>query len=245
MRQSLGLGLSALVLSFAMLTQAEAGLITNGGFEAGLSGWTTVDQSGSDGSFTIQSGTTSPVNGFTVPAPPEGVNAAMTDAGAPGSHILYQDFTVGNTPYLSATLSFQLYINNQSSSGFKFPAINSLDFTTLTENQQARVDILKGSAGAFSVAGADVLLNVYVTKATDPLVSGYTLVTADLTALFNANQGQTLRLRFAEVDNAAPFNFGVDDVALNATPTPEPSTILSAVVAITGTVIARRRRMFA
>jgi len=35
-----------------------------------------------------------------------------------------------------------------------------------------------------------------------------------VTALFLAHPGQTLRLRFADVDNVSPFNLGVDDVAV-------------------------------
>jgi hypothetical protein len=67
--------------------------IANGGFEAGLGGWTSADQVGSDGTFFWQIGTASPVNGDPVPAPPGGLYAAMTDAQGPGSHVLYQNIT--------------------------------------------------------------------------------------------------------------------------------------------------------
>src|SRR5688572_13540257 len=80
------------VLSF----QAQADLISNGGFESGFSDWTRVDQVGSDGTFHLQSGTASPVNGDAVPAPPGGSTAAMTDAQGPGAHVLYQIFTVSS-----------------------------------------------------------------------------------------------------------------------------------------------------
>ncbi len=65
------------------LSVDAAPLLTNGGFESGFSGWTTADALGSDGTFSIQSGTASPVNGDAVPAPPGGVNAAMSDGEAP------------------------------------------------------------------------------------------------------------------------------------------------------------------
>src|SRR5512136_63297 len=71
-----------------------AQLITNGGFEPGLAGWTVADQVGSDGAFMLQSGTSSPVLGDPVPSPPGPTHAAMTDAQGPGSHLMYQDFAV-------------------------------------------------------------------------------------------------------------------------------------------------------
>src|SRR5258708_11820533 len=100
---------SALACTLAM--HARADLITNGGFESGFSGWSRANQVGSDGQFFAQTGTASPVNGFTVPAPPQGTTAAMTDALGPGSHVLYQDFLV---PALvpGAAHGFALYINN-------------------------------------------------------------------------------------------------------------------------------------
>jgi hypothetical protein len=123
----------------------------------------------------------------------------MTDAFGPGSHVLYQDFVV---PTGSALLSFSLFIGNRANA-FSTPA--SLDFSTPALNQQARVDILKASADPFSVAAADVLQNVYQTHVGDPLLSGYSNLNFDLTSLFSANAGQTLRLRFAETDNVFTF----------------------------------------
>ena len=73
--------------------------------------WTRADQLGSDGTFSLQAGTLSPVNGDPVPAPPGGTYAAMTDAQGPGSHVLYQDFVVSAS---SATLSFDLFIGNRA-----------------------------------------------------------------------------------------------------------------------------------
>jgi len=55
-----------------------------------------------------------------------------------------------------------------------------------------------------------------------------------------ANQGQTLRLRFAEVDNVAPFNLGVDNVDINAVP--EPSSWIMVCGAMVGLGLMRRRR---
>lgn len=216
----------ALLLAGGGTTQAATvSLIENGDFEeggGGLGGWTVVDQPGSDGSFLLQSGTTSPINGFDVPEPPGPTHAAMTDQGAAGSHLLYQDFVVplGVT---SASLSFDLYVANQAPDFF---TPDSLDFTILdTINQQARVDITTTSADPFSVASGDVLENLFRTNAGDPLVSGYTTLTADLTSLLSAHAGETLRLRFAEADNLLPFQFGVDRVGLTANVVPEPASL--------------------
>jgi hypothetical protein len=210
-----------LLVSLTLATTANAtSLILNGGFESGFTSWTRADQLGSEGTFALQSGTSSPVGGNPVPPPPQGINAAMTDAFGPGSHVLYQDFVV---PAEGALLSFTLFIGNR---GDRFVTPASLDFSTPALNQQARVDILRGGTGVFSVAPADILQNLFQTQVGAPLVSGYTPFNFDLTSLFAANVGQTLRLRFAETDNVAPFQFGVDNVSLETvSAVPEPQSI--------------------
>ena len=206
---------------------AAAPLIVNGGFELGFTGWTTMDQAGGDGTFFLQSGTTSPVNGLPVPPPPGGSTAAMTDAEGPGAHVLFQDFLVPAT-VSTATLMFDWFVNNQDST-FRTPS--TLLFDTPTLNQQARVDILRAAADPFSLSAADLLLNVFRTNAGDPLASGYNTLTADIAAVLAANAGTTLRLRFAETDNVDLFNFGVDNISLDVNPQqvpeiPEPATLL-------------------
>src|SRR5207249_4987568 len=98
-----------LALAPAAPTARADVVINNGGFEAGLASWTRADQLGSVGTFALQTGTTSPVNGTTVPAPPGGTRAAMTDAQGPGSHVLYQDFVVPSFAVGSGPLSFSLF----------------------------------------------------------------------------------------------------------------------------------------
>ncbi|HKA46305.1 MAG TPA: PEP-CTERM sorting domain-containing protein [Burkholderiales bacterium] len=228
MKASIGFKAStfaAALLTLGAVSPAHAvPMILNGGFESGLASWTKADQLGSEGTFALQSGTVSPVNGDPVPTPPGGTFAAMTDAQGPGSHVLFQDFVV--TPG-SATISFALFIGNRGNSFFT-PSPASLDFSTPALNQQARVDILKGGTNAFSVAAADVLLNLFQTNPGDPLVSGYTTHGVDVSALFAAHIGETLRLRFAEVDNVFTFQLGVDNVSINPTAAtvPEPSSTL-------------------
>jgi hypothetical protein len=181
---------------------AAAPLLLNGSFESGFVSWVRVDQVGSDGTFFLQAGTTSPVNGVPVPSPVDGTSAAMTDPFGPGSHVLYQDFLVppGTT---SGTLTFALFVGNQATA---FWTPNTLDFSTPALNQQARVDILPGGTDPFTLLATDILLNVFQTAVGDPLVSGYNTISVDVGALLAANAGSTLRLRFAEVDNVNLFN---------------------------------------
>lgn len=231
-RTNIQLAFLGVLISAPVLPALAQDLIINGGFESGFAGWTRVDQIGSEGTFHLQSGVSSPVNAFGVVAPPEGVNAAMTDSVGPGSHVLYQDFLV---PVLvpGATLQFSIFINNGAAA---FSTPNSLDFATTALNQQVRVDILAGGSDPFSTAAGDVLFTAFQSAAADPLVSGYTTFTLDVTALLAARTGQTLRLRFAEVDNVNFFNLGVDAVSLTI---PAPSAL--ALLGI-GAVALRRRR---
>jgi len=213
-----------------------AEILNNGGFESGLSGWSTANALGGDGSFFLQSGTLSPVNGDAVPAPPGGSNAAMSDGQGPGTHVLYQDFIVPGVSLYA--ISFDLFIGNRADL-FATPANRTLDFGINAPNQQVRVDLMIGSSDPFSVAASDVLLNLYQSAAGDALVSGYTTRTSDLSALLNARVGQTLRIRFAETDNLAELQAGVDNVSLTATP--EPGSALLIATGCVFALIAKRK----
>ena len=224
---------------------AAAELIVNGGFEVGgLANWTVVDQAGGSGSIYLQTGTGSPLNGFTVAAPPGGTFAAMSDQFGPGAHVLYQDFVVP-VGVTAATFSFQAFINNLAGSFFS-PA--SLDFG-VSPNQQARVDIITTTANPFSVLPADVLQNLFQTMPGDASLSGYSPISVDVTALLAASGGQTLRLRFAEVDNLFFFNFGIDDASIDATShsvaVPEPASMTLLGLGVAGLFGYRARRRMA
>ena len=81
-------------------------------------------------------------------------------------------------------------------------------------NQQFRADLVRAAgiaADPFTVAPADILLNIYQTVPGDPPVAGYTTVTADVSSY----KGQTVCLRFAEVENQWFFHAGVDDVNID------------------------------
>ena len=222
------------VLACILSSEVHAAVVANGGFEAGFAGWTRADQIGSDGTFALQSGVASPVNGDLVPAPPGGSTAAMTDAQGPGSHVLYQVFTIA-APVSSAQLVFDLFVGNRADA---FATPDTLDFATAALNQQARVDILAGGADPFSVSAADVLLKAYSTKVGDPPISGYTHYSVDVTALLNTHLNTPLMLRFAETDNVFTFQLGVDNVDV----VPEPSSLIVMVGGLLGVARFRCRR---
>ena len=195
------------VLIFALSSgMAIAGeLVVNGGFETGdTTGWSVVNAG--SGNFGVMSGTISPISGFTVLAPPAGTYAAMTDQTGPGSHILYQDISV---PLGTTNLSATIYLHNR--------AVGWVTGTDLNPsgpaNQQFRVDIMNPVAPVDDV-GSGVLLNVYQTQPGDPLISGYMPITANLTSF----AGQTVRIRFAEVDNQGYLQAGVDQVSAQNQP---------------------------
>jgi hypothetical protein len=86
-----------------------------------------------------------------------------------------------------------------------------LAFDGLEANQQVRVDIMNPAA-ALDDVGSGVLLNVFRTVAGDSLLIGPRTISADLTAF----AGQTIRIRFVEVDNQLFQQFGVDAVDVTA-----------------------------
>jgi len=258
MKRSFGIPyrcLGAALACWLCLPAHAALVIDNGGFEAGLSGWSTVNlfdfPGGGSGSFFSQTGTGSPLLGISVPPPPQGAFAAMTDAEGPGSHLLFQDFvvpaSVGTT-----LLSFDVFVGNQAG---VFHTPDHLDFSVtnpvgaLTLNQQARVDIVRPTIDPFTLSVTDIVFNAFQTNVGDPAISGYTHFEVDITAALTANLGATLRLRFAEVDNVDVFHFGVDNVAFltpGATPpgqAPEPGTLALLIASFAvGAVGGTRRR---
>jgi len=186
---------------------SSAATIVNGGFETGdFTGWTVVNQPGGSGDWFVYSGTSSPLSGGPIAAPPEGTHAAVTDQTGPGSHVLYQDVALETG--FKHTLSFDVYYDNRAGA-FATPA--SLGFT-VSPNQQYRVDIIRPTAPVTSVAPGDVLATVFQTKVGDPLTLAPTPVSFDLSNF----AGTTVRIRFAEVDNQSFFNASVDNVAVTS-----------------------------
>lgn len=123
-------------------------------------------------------------------------------------------------PGASAILSFDMFANDWDAGSIINPI--GLDPTN-GPNQHARVDILNGGAGPFDT-GASVLANYYLCIDGCPHPNPYIHYMFDVTPLLGTTG--TYQLRFVEVDNQLFFNMGVNNVRLDYTPIPEPSTIL-------------------
>lgn len=197
-------------LSQSMLeAEALTSHVVNGSFErnAGVlsnefAGWTVVDLPETSGSWFVQTGAASPLNGFIAFTPPAGLFAAMTDQGGPGTHILYQDVKV---PAGRSTLSFKVSLFNQAGVYFAPHTLSS----ERVANQQFRMDIMAPLAKLDGL-GPGVLREVFQTKPGDPPLQGYITIRTSLTPL----AGRTVRLRFAEVDNQNFFQVGIDQVRI-------------------------------
>ena len=228
------LTVTTVATGFAILQSAPAqaaSLVTNGSFEAGLSGWTVVDEAGGSGSWYSQSGSISPTSGSSVAAPPSGTFAAMTDQSGPGSHILFQDIALPATS--TDTLTFSYYVRNTVGT---FSNPNSMSYAT-TPNQQFRVDVLDPtSSNFFGASTTGVLANIFQASSN---TTGYQALNFDLTPF----AGNTIRLAFRETDNQSIFNTGIDNVMINSTASatvPEPFTIIGTLVG--GTAAFRMRK---
>jgi len=229
-------------------------LLTNGNFETGsFTGWLLANQTnptdihGADHFYISTPGSLTPaVDGFsfdTAANPAGGSFYAVTASDNPGAHALLQDFTVPSAT-TDLTLSFQMFVNDQSGIGSVVDP-SGLDYTTggtFDSNQHARVDILRAGAGDLSTAAADVVssLSLGVDNPGGATPNPYLNYSFDLASVLTP--GQSYRLRFAEVDNLSSLNQGVDNVSLTAV-TPEPGVLaLLWGTAISGGICLRRHR---
>lgn len=209
--------------SLAKVTAAPTELINNGGFETGdFTGWTVTNRANGSGSWFVDTlGTTTPLSGSpTLATGGAGTFYAVSDQTGPGTHALSQAFIVP-WPVLSATLSFDMFVNDWDAGPFIDPA--GLDHTE-SPNQHARVDILSSGASDIFETGAGVLGNYYLGVDAKPNPNVFTHYSFDVTPIVGA--GGTFQLRFAEVDNQLFFNLGVDNVSILVNPIPAPGAIL-------------------
>jgi hypothetical protein len=184
--------------------------LTNGSFELNggvatneFTGWTEVDLPNSSGSWLVQTGETSPLNGAQVEQPTDGGFAAMTDQFGPGTHILYQDVLV--PAHGPVVLGFDLSYQNFAGDFVTPPTLSFEEFP----NQQFRVDVMDPSAPLDDV-GSGVLLRVFRTEVGDEPFTGYRTITASLQRF----AGRVVRIRFAEVDDLSNFLVGIDRVTV-------------------------------
>jgi hypothetical protein len=192
--------------------------LVNGDFETGdFQGWTT--EAFSNGEWlTYEDGSVPPIPlitdkavPFDMPDPPQGRYAAVTDQNGLGLRVLYRDIEVGGSWNLTATV---FYNNHAYAEEFAAPEDFGRTFGDVWAatgmNQQYRIDLVDPAAAIDSLASDDVLAIVFRTQPGDPLTLDPTPVTIDLSPW----EGQTIRLRVAQMDNNGPLRAGIDDVRL-------------------------------
>lgn len=241
---------------FASHTMAEE-LIVNGGFEASgadvydIQGWSSAE-AGATGSVLLENDTVTDASGRNTTGPSTGVNYALLDAFTISNQAIYQTFSTGafNAATSSATLSFSMFVNNQSATGTQINAAG-LDYTSadsFAANQHVRVDLLNAGAAIFSTNNADIAQSFYLGGSTGNSViggdvaNGYTNYSFDLSTLLAA--GGTYTLRFASVANEGQLQLGIDNVSLQVAAVPEAdsSSMLLAGLGVMG-FVARRRKL--
>ena len=203
------------------MAEASAGPLDNGGFESGdLTAWSTQSWGSgewlvySDGSTPPDPSITDRTEAFEVPDPPEGDFAAVTDMNTAGVRFLYRDIVVTDSPTLHAVVFYETHgigIHDQ-------PAFGTIDgdgwsYGSGVDNQQYRIDLIDPQAPIQSLEADDVLATVFRTVSGDPTALEPTPVSIDLSPW----EGQTIRLRAAQVDNMGAMRAGIDDVRLERT----------------------------
>lgn len=191
-----------LLAAFAVIASGvaqAAPVVTNGGFESRMSGWSR--ESAGSGNWRSYTGTPTVCSGPFF-APPVGTRAAVSDAGAPGSHILHQEIWV---PDDARRLNMLIYYV----STVPIATANTLDHTG-PPVQQYRVDILKPAARVNTMNANKILATPFANVNGDPMVVGPIPVSLNMRPL----RGEDVRLRFAEVSNLGCFNAAVDAVKI-------------------------------
>jgi hypothetical protein len=225
MRNFAGILVGILFPVFALVFNANAvQLISDGGFETGLTGWAVTSSVGSGGSWFPDITTSTPLTGNPTVGAFSGTGYAVTDQFAPGVNALSQNYTVpvGTT---SLTLTFDMFIN---------------DWGAPPDN----MSVLILGAGGNPVTGAGTTL-----ISTDTLVTGgvpnpyiaYNFAISGFVA------GNTYILDFRETDSIANMNVGLDTVSLDAVvgvvSTPEPGGVVLLLVALGAMGALGRRRL--
>ena len=212
-----------MVVALCSAVASAQNLINNGGFEAGLAGWT-VNNSGSGGVFAAGPGAT-PVSGHPSAGPASGLLYAVTDQPGPGVHTFSQDFTSSG----AVTVSFDMFVNDWDGGPFCGPGLSISSGAV----ECGRVDVLTAGSSAFDT-GAGVIANLY--QGADP---NHGVANPYIHYSFNLNLAPgTYTLRFGEADNQLFFNMGVDNVDVeNATPEPGSLALLgSGLIGLGGAV---------
>ena len=138
-----------------------------------------------------------------MPDPPQGRFAAVTDMCSAGSRVLYRDLELDGRRTLRFTMHYRSFAPS-------FAASPTLSHLPPYRNHQLRVDVMEPDSPVLSVATGHVLATIFRTQRGDP-----PRLTRTIAFDLSRWAGQTVRLRFAEVDNDAPLRVVVDDVRLD------------------------------
>lgn len=237
------------LLGTAVFSQAQAAeLIQNGGFEVqgvdsyDIPGWQVAEQ-GLWGSVLSQSGNVSEVTFNATVGAYQGTYYGLLDNYGLASNVLYQSFTTAAVS--QATLSFQMFINNQNATTEIDAA--GLDYSvdaTDHPNQHVRVDVLKAGSDLFSTNSADVLQSLYIGGENGGLaINNYVSYQFDLSS--SLASGGSYLLRFATVANQSSLQLGIDNVSLQTVSSVPEADNYALMLAGLGVIAAVMRRRYA
>ncbi|GEM_PF-1112020 len=228
---------AALAFSLFQMAPAQAELISNGGFESGLTGWTVTgpNTSGCGRNFNVStSGSAAGCTGYApIPAgfvaPHSGTNAAYAafDGAGPLHHTITETFAVPLSTG-AATLSWYDAIGFGKGWTFRQPRIYSVN---LFNSSDALVGTLFSESFTNPAAGT---------------FQNWTNHTVDLSPYMASLSGTNAKIQFdlfIPQVSTGPGAFGLDDVSiLETAAVPEPASIALLLLGVAGVAVARRRR---
>lgn len=149
-----------------------------------INSWNTAED-GILGSVLVENDTVTDASGRNTVGAASGNYYGLLDSAAPSNQALYQTFTTGAVS--AATLTFQMFVNNQSTNGTQIIA-TGLDYTTggsFDSNQHVRVDLLSAGGNVFSTSSSDILQSLYLGGSNGSSVIGGDVANPYLSYSFN------------------------------------------------------------